>query len=70
MDEHVHKFLELLIYVDYIKDERVKIQILLESFPQNFRERIEFVNPPSLDSESIRIPPIVVNKDKENQKLN
>ena len=54
MEEHVHNFLELLRYVDYIKDERVKIQCFLGSLPQNFRDRIEFVNPPTLD-EAIRM---------------
>ena len=44
MDEHIHKFLELLRYVHYIKNERVKIQIFLGSLPQNFGERIQFVN--------------------------
>lgn len=29
VEEHVHKFMELLRYVDYIKDEKVKIQIFL-----------------------------------------
>ena len=54
MEEHVHKLLELLRYVDYIKDEQVKIQCFLGSLPQNFRDRINFVNPPILD-ESIRM---------------
>ena len=54
MDEHIHKFLELSRYVDYIKDERVKIQSFLGSPPQNFKERIKFVNPPDLD-EAIKI---------------
>ena len=49
MEEHVHKFLELLRYVDYIKDERVKIQSFLGSLPLNYREIIEIVNPPTLD---------------------
>ena len=49
MEEHVHKFLELLRYVDYIKDEKVKFQCFLGSLSQNFRDKIEFVNPPTLD---------------------
>ena len=49
MDKHAHKFLELLSYVDYIKSERVYIQIFLRSMPQSFIKRIEFFNPPILD---------------------
>ena len=48
MEEHVHKFLGLLSYVDYIKDERIKIQSFLGSLPQIFRYMIEFINPPTL----------------------
>ena len=40
MEEHVHKFLGLLSYVDYIKDERIKIQSFLGSLPQIFRYMI------------------------------
>ena len=54
MEEHVHKFLELLRYVDYIKHEIVKIQCFLGTLPQNFRDRIEFLNPPTPD-ETIRM---------------
>ena len=45
MDKHAHKFLELLSYVDYIKSERVYIQIFLRSMPQSFIKRIEFFQP-------------------------
>jgi hypothetical protein len=33
MDEYEKKFLELLRYVDFIKDEKVKIQRFLSGFP-------------------------------------
>ena len=36
MERHVHKFLELLRYVDYIKDERVNIQSFLRNLPLNY----------------------------------
>ena len=35
MEEYANKFLELLRYVKYIKDERVKIQCFLGGFPQS-----------------------------------
>ena len=45
MEEDVHKFLELLWYVDYINEERVKIQSFLGGFPQSYMDIIEFVDP-------------------------
>ena len=54
MEEHVHKFLELLRYVDYIKEEIIKIQSFLEILPQSYIDRIEFVYSTSLD-ESIKM---------------
>ena len=35
MEEYVNKFLELLRYVRYIKDGKVKIQRFLSGFPQS-----------------------------------
>ena len=35
MEEYANKFLELLRYVKYIKDEKVKIQRLLSGLPQS-----------------------------------
>lgn len=49
MEEYVNKFLELLWYVDYIKEESVKIQSFLSGMLQNYRDKIEFVNPQTLD---------------------
>ena len=49
MEENVKKFMELLRYVDYIKEERVKIQIFLGGLPYNYRDRIEFVDPKILE---------------------
>ena len=54
MEEHIHKFMELLRYVDYIKEERVNIQIFLGILPQTYKDRIDFVHLPILD-EAIRI---------------
>ena len=54
MEQHIHKFLELLRYVDYMKDERVNIQSFLRNLPLNYWDRIQFVNPLTLD-EAIRM---------------
>lgn len=48
------KFMELPRYVDDIKEERVKIQIFLENFPHNYRDKINFSNPQILE-EAIRM---------------
>ena len=42
MEEYANKLLELLRYVRYIKDEKVKIQCFLRGIPQSYRDRIEF----------------------------
>ena len=43
-------FLELLHYLPYIKDEKVKIQQFLGCLPPNFRERSEFEMPRTFDT--------------------
>ena len=42
MEEYANKFLKLLRYVRYIKDEKVKIQHFLSGLPQSYKDRIEF----------------------------
>ena len=41
MEEYANKFLELLSYVRYIKDEKVKVQHFLSGLPQSYKDRIE-----------------------------
>ena len=48
MKEYANKFLELLRYVMYIKDEKVKIQHFLSGLPQYYKDRIEFYEPRTL----------------------
>ena len=45
MEEYANMFLELLRYVRYIKDEKVKIQRFLSGFPQSYKDRIDFYEP-------------------------
>jgi hypothetical protein len=40
MDEYERRFLELLKYVDFIKDEQVKIQRYLSGMPSIFSDKI------------------------------
>jgi hypothetical protein len=42
IQEYVNKFLELLRYVPYIKDEKVKLQQFINGLPQTYRDKIEF----------------------------
>lgn len=49
IQEHVHKFMELLRYVDYIKEERVKSQIFVRRFPSSDKDKIEFTYPQTLE---------------------
>lgn len=49
MDENMHKFLELLWYVDYIKEKKVKIQSFLGRLPQSYKDKNQFVNPQTLE---------------------
>ena len=64
MDEYANKFLELLRYVQYIRDEKVKIQWFLSGFPQAYKDRIEFYEPKTLE-ESIRKAKYCYQKSKD-----
>jgi hypothetical protein len=44
MDEYVRRFLELLRYVPYIKDEKVRIQFFLSGLPQSFQDQLSLMN--------------------------
>jgi hypothetical protein len=53
MKEYENKFLNILRYVGFIKDEKVKIQSFLSGFPSFNRDKIEFDEPKTLE-EAIR----------------
>jgi hypothetical protein len=53
MEEYEKKFLELLRYVSYIKDEKEKIQRFLSGFPTFYKDKIQFDEPKTLE-ETIR----------------
>ena len=53
MEEYANKFLELLRYVRYIWDDKVKIQHFLSGLPQPYKDRSEFDEPRTLE-EAIR----------------
>eukprot|EP00253_Pinus_taeda_P019990 PITA_19990 len=49
MDEFITRFMSLLRYVPYIREEKAKVQRFVSSLPAYMRERIEFDNPKSMD---------------------
>ena len=49
MEELINKFLDMLRLVPYIKEEKVKVQRFLSYLPQDYKDRIEFDNPKTLD---------------------
>ena len=49
MEEYANKFLELLRYARYIKDEKVKIQHFLSGLPQSYKDKIDFYEPRTLE---------------------
>jgi hypothetical protein len=64
MEDLINKFLELLRFVPYIREDKVKIQQFLSCLPQSYRDRIEFDNPKSL-SEVFRKPKMFYDQYKE-----
>ena len=50
MDSFINNFLDMLHYISYIKDEKLKIQHFLGCLPPNFRERIDFDMPQTMDT--------------------
>ena len=53
MDEYEKRFFELLKYVEFIKDEKVEIQMFLSGLPSLYSDKIQYDNPRNLE-ESIR----------------
>jgi hypothetical protein len=53
IDECERRFIELLKYVSFIKDETVKIQRYLSGFPSFFSDKIQYDDPKTLE-ETIR----------------
>jgi len=51
MDEYVNKFMDLMRYVDCIKDEKIKIQRFLSGFPSHYKYQIQYDEPKTLEEE-------------------
>jgi hypothetical protein len=49
MEEYEKKFLELLRYVSYIKDEKARIQRFLSGLPTFYKDKFQFDKPMTLE---------------------
>jgi hypothetical protein len=49
IEEYVNKLFELLRYVPYIKDEKVKVKRFISGLPQTYQNKIEFDEPNTLE---------------------
>jgi hypothetical protein len=49
IDEYIKKFLEMMRYVPYIKDEKVKMQWFISGLPQSYQDKVEFYEPKTLE---------------------
>jgi hypothetical protein len=49
IEEYVNKFLYLLKYVPYTKEEKAKVQCFISRLPKEYRNRIEFDEPKTLE---------------------
>jgi hypothetical protein len=64
MEDLINKFLELLRFVPYIREDKVKIQWFLSCLPQSYKEKIEFDNLESL-SEVFKKSPMCYDQYKQ-----
>ena len=68
MDDLINKFLELLRFVPYIREEKVKIQRFLSFLQRSYKDRIEFDKPKTL-SEVFRKAQMCYDRYKQRSKI-
>jgi hypothetical protein len=49
MDSYSKRFMDMLRYVPYLKDEKVRVKCFLNGLPQSYQDRIEFNRPRTLE---------------------
>jgi hypothetical protein len=49
IDEYERRFLELLKYVSFIKDETIKIQRYLSGLPPSIEDKIQYDDPKTME---------------------
>ena len=65
IDEYEQRFLELLKYVPFIKDETVKIQRYMSGLPPSIGNKIQYDDPKTME-ETIRREKCLYDQQKEN----
>jgi hypothetical protein len=65
IDEYERRFLELLKYVPFIKDETIKIQRYLSGMPSSISDKIQYDDPKTME-ETIRREKCLYDQQKEN----
>jgi hypothetical protein len=58
MEEYEKMFFELLKYVDFIRDEKVKIQMFMSGLPSLYSDNMQYDNPKTLENDIRRAKPI------------
>jgi hypothetical protein len=66
IDEYERRFLELMKYVSFMKDETVEIQRYLSGFPSFISEKIQYDDPKTLE-ETIRRAKCLYDKNNQGQ---
>jgi hypothetical protein len=66
MEEYEKRLFELLKYVDFMKDENIKIQRFLSGLPSFYSDNIQYDNPNKLEQTRRRESPFM-RKEKEGQ---
>jgi hypothetical protein len=64
IDEYEQRFLELLKYVMFIKDETVKIQRYLSGLSPSIREKIQYDDPKTMEEMIRRVNAYMRSKEK------
>lgn len=68
MGENIQEFMELFGYVDYIWEERVKIQSFLGGLVSSYQDWIEFVDPKILEA-TVQMGTHCYNKNKGKEEI-
>jgi hypothetical protein len=64
IDEYERRFLELLKYVSFIKDETIKIQRYLSGLPPSIEDKIQYDDPKTME-ETIRRVKLLYEQQRE-----
>jgi hypothetical protein len=49
IEDFVTKFVNLMRYVPYLREEKEKVQWFMSCLPQAYKDKIEFLNPKTMD---------------------